>query len=878
MLLKKFNSLLVLLLVLCVSCEKETHNTVLPTNKDNAVEVSSFVPGTMLVNFDDDVVASIEKQAVTKSGFLTKTGVASLDNAFNSLSVYSIERVFPDAGEWEARHREAGLHRFYYIKYDENKALSTKAGKEISFLKGVNSAEPVYRIKPLADNAFFNDPYLSRQWHYINPGNGSSFKLGADINVLPVWKEYSTGASDVIVNVVDGGVDLTHEDLAGVVIEGGRNGSWNFVDNNSTIVAHDHGTHVAGTIAAINNNGKGVCGIAGGGEDGTGGVKILSSQIFTYNAQTGQDDGGDTPRAIVWGADNGAVISQNSWGYDFKSEKDALSATIDAATKSAIDYFIRYAGTDKHGNQTGPMKGGVVIFAAGNDNWKIGWPAAYDAVISVGAFSSLGVKSYYSNYGDWVDIAAPGGDAQVGYNVVSTIPGGYGSMQGTSMACPHVSGVAALLVSYFGGPGFTNEVLKERLLEGANKEFLPNSPYIGPMLDAYGAFSYGSTNPPSRVDSYEAEGRGGSISFSWNVGADENGKSAYGYLLLASKKASDFEGLNLRKLPESMKSSIVMVGNLNKGDDISGYVDYLDFESDYYVAITGFDYGRAYAELSEIKKVTTTINNAPIVEAVTELPWEVPSSRTFTAKVHIYDPDNHDINVVFTPDQRLKSVKSSLNADGFYYLSVNGLQENPGTYSVSYNVSDVYGQETIKSFDIMVLENRAPAVIKEFDNMVFEKSGEVVTLNVTDYFEDPDGDLLSFEVSHTNPKVAHLNPFGDQFVLTTLGYGLDEIIVKATDSRKAEAKLSFKVSVRDPKSGADIYPSQVIDFLTIGGGSEAQAKVTIMSSMGVVVYESSVKTSLFEPAKVDMTVFAPGIYIVKVELNGVQTERTVVKL
>ena len=460
------------MMAFCLSCEKETQNVVIPERSEVA-DPSYYEPGTMLVDFDERVVESLEKQVPTKAGFFTKTGISSIDKAFSSLAVYSLERVFPDAGEWEERHREAGLHKFYYVKYDESKTVGTKVGDAFSSIDGVNSAEMVRKIKPLAETPYFNDPYLARQWHYINPGTGGLYKNGADINILPVWKEYTTGSSDVIVNVVDGGVDLTHEDLKGVVIEGGRNGSWNFLDGSSTIVAHDHGTHVAGTIAAINNNGKGVCGIAGG-EDGKGGVKILSSQIFKYNSKTGKDDSGDSASAIVWGADHGAVISQNSWGYDFKTEKDALNSTIDEATKSAVDYFIRYAGTDKSGNHTGPMKGGVVIFAAGNDNWSIGWPAPYDKVIAVGASSSMGTKSYFSNYGSWVDIAAPGGDANLGPDVVSTVPGGYAGIQGTSMACPHVSGVAALLVSCYGGPGFTNDMLKERLLNGANPDFLPS--------------------------------------------------------------------------------------------------------------------------------------------------------------------------------------------------------------------------------------------------------------------------------------------------------------------------------------------------------------------------------------------------------------------
>lgn len=137
---------------------------------------------------------------------------------------------------------------------------------------------------------------------------------------------------------------------------------WNFVDNSATIVPHSHGTHVAGTVAAVNNNGKGVCGVAGGsGPWGWG--TFVSCQIFKPNPSNPEKDLGSSllPAAIKYGADNGAVISQNSWGFQYP---DRNHTSMDGATRAAIDYFINYAGIDENGNQVGPMKGGIVIFAA----------------------------------------------------------------------------------------------------------------------------------------------------------------------------------------------------------------------------------------------------------------------------------------------------------------------------------------------------------------------------------------------------------------------------------------------------------------------------------------------------------------------------------
>lgn len=861
----------VMCLCLFASCSQDVREEAQVPSKTPEQELA-----TLMVTFDDETAESLSKKVITKAGGLVNTGISSLDDAFSQVSVSSVERVFPDAGEWEERHREAGLHKYWYVTYDPSKAVQTKAGQVLSGVKGVSNVETVHKIKLLSETPSFNDPYLSYQWHYYNSGSGSQYKAGADINVAPVWNRYTGGSSDVIVSVVDGGVDLTHEDLGAVVISGGKNGSWNFVDNNANIVAHDHGTHVAGTIAAINNNGVGVCGIAGG-TDGNGGVRILSCQVFRTDTATGDDIGGNTASAIVWGADHGAVISQNSWAYDFKTESEAKKSGIGSADKAAIDYFIKNAGIDKEGNQTGPMKGGVVIFAAGNENWSIGWPGAYEPVIAVGAMSSKGTKSYYSNYGDWVDIAAPGGDAQVGPQVLSTIPGGYESFQGTSMACPHVSGVAALLVSWFGGPGFTNDMLVERLLGGANSEFIKDS-QIGPLVDAYGAFVYGEESAPEKVETYSVEGRGGIINFDWSVGASEDGTSAYGYLLLASKDESDYEKLNLNRLPSTIKTQSISTDGKSRGDAISGSIEALEFSTDYYVAIAGYDYNRNFGVLSDVKKVSTTQNNAPVVQVVTALPWNVKATEKFTALLDVHDPDGHAFDVSVESEPSLSTLSYGKNSEGYYYLSVNGVEEEPGEYKIVVEAKDAYGASSSNKFTLTVLENRAPVALKEFEDQFFDATGRSVTFNVSEYFSDPDGDELSFSAEHTNSKIAHLNSTPDVFSLTSLNYGKDIITITARDAKGAEASLVLRVSVRDSKAEADVYPTQVTDVLKVSGGEQASTLIRIYSSTGALVYEQTVQTSVFNPASVDMSGFAPGVYTVKVTIDGVETVKTIVKL
>lgn len=867
--------ILLLTLSVCVcaaSCVKEAVQPDAAFRESEEKKVlSSIVPGELIIQFDRTTVEAVEGQLM--KGKVSGTGMQVLDDALAAMHATGIRRLYEDGGEWEERHRRAGLHQWYVVSYDDRKYIETKAGvSPLDAVPGIVYKEPVRRIKSLSTD-FFNDPGLYQQWHYYNDGSKSTWKAGADINVLPVWENYTTGSKEIIVSVVDGGVDMSHEDLQGVIIPGGTDGSRNFYDNSYTITATEHGTHVAGTIAAINNNGIGVCGVAGG-SDGTGGVKILNSQVFVE----GKKNGGDTYNAMVWGADHGAVISQNSWGYVYDNLQDAQAGSV-GSMKSAIDYFIKYAGTDKNDNQTGPMKGGVVIFAAGNDGWPVGWPGKYDGgglCLAVGAMASNGTRSYYSNYGDWVDIAAPGGDAKLGPMVYSTVPGGYESLQGTSMACPHVSGVAALLVSYFGGPGFTNEMLVEKLLGGANTEFIPSSYQIGPLVDAYGAFEFGRSEPPAKVDDFTLEGTGGNVNFSWTVTSDPDNGKAYGYIFYVSTKESDFVDFNPTSLPSTVKKAAVLTGDLKVGDKITGNIAGLDFDTKYYGALIAYDYGKNYSELSAVKSVTTSGNNAPVFETSYTGDWKVKASQLFEVVFKIYDPDFHRITVHFSSDCLYATSKEL--PDGTYKLTIDGISTPEGVYTATYTAKDSYGAAASKVITFEVLPNHAPVAKKPMDNLLFDRVGQTLTLNIDEYVYDEDGDALTFVTEHTNSKVLHINPTGNILSLTSLSYGMDDVTIHAYDVKKAEAVFTFSVKVREPDAEADVYPSQVTDVLNISGGEQAQTEICIYNSTGQLVYEDTVVTDAFNPARIDVSGLAPGVYTVKVTIDGKQTVRTVVKL
>jgi len=852
--------------VVLFSC---TGEEIFPLESDGSVDtnvesVDDYVSGEARVYLSEELTAIVEEalqsgQAVTKS--------QSMNTALNELGITEMRRLFPHAGEYEERTRNEGLHRWYVVKYSADVSL-TKAQTGLEKVDGIDIFEPVMPVK----NNDFND-LSSDLWGLYN----TSYR-GVDINVKPVWSEFTTGNPDVIISVVDNGVDLTHQDLADNCLTSGH---YNAVYDNSNIVAGAHGTHVAGTIAAVSNNSKGVAGIAGGNKaKGQPGVKIMSCQIFVDNPDGTTSGSGGAP-AIKWGADHGAVISQNSWGYNYDTDGNgvvegdeltrALNARISSSDKAAVDYFIKYAGCDNKGNQLPncPMKGGVVIFAAGNDAIAMGAPAEYEAVVAVGSIASDGKRSSFSNYGEWVDICAPGS------NILSTIPGNeYGAMSGTSMACPHVSGVASLIVSYFGGPGFTNEMLKEKLLNSANKSIVSQSYKIGGLVDAYGAFVYGNDKAPLEVTDLLASGRGNNIDLTWTVPADEDGKAAYGFLVIYGKDKGKVEAATPSALQDVEYT--VCVPDLGAGEKAQFSVSRVDFESQYYVKMLSYSYGRNYSKPTEVLSAVTTENHAPMIVVDYQGMLSLRSSEVLNVAIDIKDPDSHAVNVVHERGSDAETMM--LNPDGRWRLTLKGKDAPEREYEMKIIATDEYGMATTLPIKYVIRANSAPVKLQDIDDILLTAKGKEFIIDMTECVTDPDGEQLKYEVVASDAKIAHINPKDDKLIGTALGYGATNITVVAKDARGEKVVFEFKVTVKDPSDPLSVYPNPVKDYLNVATLDMAETSIDIYNSSGKLVYSTVEQVSATEPLQIDMRDYAPGTYSVQVAFGGKEYRKNVVKL
>ncbi|MBL7840672.1 MAG: S8 family serine peptidase [Cyclobacteriaceae bacterium] len=594
----------------------------------------------------------------SENGKSARSGMTSIDLISEKYDAISIERIFTESPKYEKAHEAYGLNLWYKLKFPKGSdtARAISEYKSLNYFHTVEACKPYVpawdraakakRAEASSLSSGPNDPQFKYQWHYQNTGQNGGV-AGADINVMKAWR-IETGSPNVIVAVIDGGVDINHPDLKGALwrnpgeiagngIDDDHNGysddihGYGFGDHSSNIFPDPHGTHVAGTIGAISNNGVGVAGVAGGNGKADG-VRIMSLATF------GQFSTGNFENAMIYAADNGAVISQNSWGGG------------STAIEAAIDYFIARAGFDNsnanfpNNIQTGPMAGGIVIFAAGNDNKSealFGYPGSYPKAIAVASTNNADIKAATSNYGNWVDITAPGD------RVLSTLPDSdYGYFSGTSMACPHVSGVAALLISFFQQPGLKPNEIRSRLLMATRPIDVENPDYVGKLgsgrLSAYNAFATRDRVPPATItDLRVIATTSTSIKLQWTAPSESGAKGGQ-----VDKYDIRISKTPINELNFQSAESVEAPAPGTPGQIQTCEANWLSIGSTYYIAIKSTDALYTQSALSN-----------------------VVSTNTF--EVGIFEPSNIDLNLTM-PAGRMSTQPVELN-----HIDVSGLNAEP---------------------------------------------------------------------------------------------------------------------------------------------------------------------------------------------------------
>lgn len=694
-----------LILVLLIGCK----NDELFSNTNSEITASwagineKALPGIIYVEVSDnlaDVLARNSEHQTTRS---IEPISDELFIALGRLDAVTLEPLFPPNSKFEQRRRKCGLHKWYRIIFDKNKDLS-EAYRLLEKVYNVQTVEPAFPVSLAEENTFgnfpitssvmkvdgnghtdngmlpFNDPLLPQQWYLHNDGkNNSKSVVGADINVFDAWK-ITTGKPNVIVAVLDQAVDYTHEDLKQSmwINMKEKNGMPGVDDDNNGYIddiygvnftsqllggkeasqydfgSSQHGTHVAGIIAARNNNGIGMCGIAGGDGTPDSGVRIMGLQ--TIGAQK---ESGHIAQAFYYATDNGAVITNNSW----KIGEQPLTKYL----QNAIDYFIDYAGCDDRGNQLpdSPMKGGLAVFASGNDaSIQPTYPAAYERVLAVTSAGLTLKRASYSNVGAYVDICAFGGDPDYdGYNsdIISTVPmfeerdgqrfpvrySPYLPKHGTSQATPQVAGVAALVVSAMGKQGFTAMELREILLKSIRPfdidEYNPQEKGLMGVgyIDATLALKSNKNIPPESSQCSLLSVNSNSIELGWKISADEDDGAPFYYNIYYSTSPlfnGDYKNAHHKR---------IFVYGKEVDSKMSYTIEELKGNTKYYFALLGEDRWGLLSEPTFTQGVTR--NYPPVVTGVPKVDVEVFPQKNTVINLDVSDPDGHLWNYKMTP-------------------------------------------------------------------------------------------------------------------------------------------------------------------------------------------------------------------------------------
>jgi len=462
---KRFNYLILMFLLISISCGRESTTN---TSANQNVKGRGSTETSLSVSSQDITLQSIlsnaQKGRYVKGELIVKFKPMTLTTTMSE--VHQGIGAIP-------KDRSSLVPEIEHVKLPEGLSVEDAIVQYMSN-PNVEYAEPNYIVRALVTP---DDTYFSNQWALHNTGSYANGTDDADIDAPEAW-DTTTGNSDIVIAVIDTGVDYNHPDLHGNIwhntgetncedgVDNDGNGykddciGWDFTTcerykedgtcekteawDNDPMDEMGHGTHVAGIIGAKGNNGEGVSGVMWD-------VKVMPVRFLNSE---GAGTTADAIKAIEYAIRNGARVINASWGgYDYSL---SLYNTIKTANEHGI-LLIAAAGNEKNNN----------------DGQTPLYPASYDLpnIISVAATDPNDRRAYFSNFGvNSVDVGAPG------VYIFSTVPvwwgdyAGYGEIErfsGTSMAAPHVAGLAGLLYSHYDGvhnTRFNHEQVRDTIL------------------------------------------------------------------------------------------------------------------------------------------------------------------------------------------------------------------------------------------------------------------------------------------------------------------------------------------------------------------------------------------------------------------------------
>lgn len=404
----------------------------MPHIKSDPAEAPHYAQGEIIVKYKGPMAEKIKQRLHDN----TAVGNIRLSPRLDELNQkYKVMEIRPFVRDRDLRKTEH-LQKIYKLKLGVGGPALKNAIKEYGDSPDIEYAELNYIVSVFRTP---NDPLFDKQWALNNigqacPPNNNSGTVDSDIDAPQAW-DSRTDSNSIIVAVIDTGVDYSHPELAqNMWTDSNGFYGYDFVNgDNDPMDDHGHGTHCAGIIGAKGDNGVGITGI-------NWTARIMAVKFLD---SAGRGFVSDAALAINYAVENGARVLSNSWGSEYYSQ------------------VLQDAVNDAH------TKGVIVIAAAGNDgDTRFNYPAACDNVISIAATDANDRKAGFSTYGNWVDLAAPGVD------ILSTIPSGYRTWSGTSMACPHVAGACTMLLAE--NPMLTPDELCGIVMATTDRIFDPN--------------------------------------------------------------------------------------------------------------------------------------------------------------------------------------------------------------------------------------------------------------------------------------------------------------------------------------------------------------------------------------------------------------------